>query len=55
MPPIIGYRQVWSGDGNTLIQVFSELDTDSIELITVHRRADQESPWESLTEVEKAD
>lgn len=52
MPRVIGYRQLWSEDRNTLIQVFSDPETDSIELITVHRRDDAQGSWESVTEAE---
>lgn len=51
MLTFVGYRQVWSKDRNVLLQVFTNLETDLIERVTVDVRADRSSSWESLTEV----
>lgn len=55
MLPIIGYRQLWSKDRNTLVQVFTDLDTDSIQLVTIDTRPNGLSCWESLTQVQIED
>jgi hypothetical protein len=55
MLPIVGYRQLWSKDRNTLVQVFTDLDTDSIELVTIDTRPNGLSSWESLTQVRLED
>jgi hypothetical protein len=52
---IVGYRQLWSKDRNTLVQVFTDLDTDSIELVTIDTRPNGLSSWESLTQVRTED
>lgn len=54
-PPIIGYRQVWSKDRNILLQVFTDLETDSIRLVTLDKRGHGLGLWESLIEVEVED
>jgi len=51
MLPIVGYRQLWSKDRKTIVQVFSDVESDSIQLVTIDTRPDVESCWESLTEV----
>lgn len=53
MLPIIGYTAVWSRDRNVLVQIFRDLETDSIELVTLDKRADSASSWESVTQVGK--
>jgi len=55
MLPIVGYRQLWSKDRNTLVQVFTDLETDSIELVTIDQRPNGLSSWESLTQVRLED
>jgi hypothetical protein len=55
MLPIIGYRQLWSKDRNTLVQVFTDLDTDSIQLVTIDTRPHNLGCWESLTQVQIED
>lgn len=54
-PPIVGYRQLWSKDRNTLLQVFTDFETDSIELVTIDTRPNGLSSWESLTQVKPQD
>lgn len=51
MLPIIGYRQLWSRDGNTLVQVFTDLETDLIKLVTIDTRPNSEGYWESVIKV----
>jgi hypothetical protein len=55
LPPVIGYRQVWSKDRNILLQVFTDLETDSIKHVTLDRRPNGLGLWESLIEVEIED
>jgi hypothetical protein len=55
MLPIVGYRQLWSKDRNTLVQVFTDLETDLIQLVTIDTRSTSESCWESLTKVKLED
>lgn len=55
MLQIVGYRQLWSKDRNTLVQVFTDLETDSIELVTIDARPNGLSSWESLTQVRLED
>lgn len=52
---IVGYRQLWSKDKNTLVQVFTDLETDSIELVTIDTRPNGLGSWESLTQVRLED
>ncbi len=51
----VGYRQLWSKDRNLLVQVFTDLETDSIELVTIDERPNGLSSWESITQVRKED
>lgn len=51
LPPIIGYRQVWSKDRKVLLQVFTDLETDLIELVTLDKRDETPGFWESLIKV----
>lgn len=55
MLPIVGYRQIWSDDRNVIVQVFTNLETDLIQRVTVDVRAERSSCWESLTQVVVAD
>lgn len=53
MLPVIGYTQLWSKDRNVLVQIFRDLEKDSIELVTLDRRENRASSWESVTQVGK--
>lgn len=51
MPPVIGWRPLWSKDRLQLVQVFTDLDTGSILATTVTRRRARWARWEPTTEV----
>jgi hypothetical protein len=51
MPPIYGYRELWSKDRTKLIQEFSDLEKGSILTVFVSSRRASWARWESITEV----
>ena len=52
-PRIIGYTHLESEDKKTLVQIFTDLDTDLIIRCQVSRRPGANLKWGSTTEVEK--
>jgi hypothetical protein len=53
-PVHIGYRELWSKDKTTLVQVFTDLQ-GLILSITVTTRPDRDSDWGPSTEVAEID
>ena len=51
MPPIVGWRPLWSEDRKTLVQIFVDLDTGSTLATTVSTRRASWARWESTHEV----
>ena len=51
LPRIIGWTPLWSTDRNTLVQLFTDLDTGSTITATVSTRRRTGGIWESTKQV----